>query len=109
MSCGIPCVATDCGDAADILGPTGLVVPPSDPEALAAAWENLLSLGPDARRALGANARDRIIASYDLAAVIARYDALYSGFLAPHRDEHYANGHARSAGLGVGWTRQRGP
>ena len=109
MSCGIPCVATDCGDAADILGPTGLVVPPSDPEALAAAWENLLSLGPDARRALGANARDRIIASYDLAAVIARYDALYSGFLAPHRDEHYANGHARSAGLGVGWTRQRRP
>jgi glycosyltransferase involved in cell wall biosynthesis len=109
MSCGIPCVATASGDVADILGPTGVVVPPRDPEALAAAWDGLISLGPDARRSLGAKARDRIIASYDLPAIIARYDALYSGFPAPHRDEHYANGHARSAGLGVGWTRQRRP
>jgi glycosyltransferase involved in cell wall biosynthesis len=106
MSCGIPCVATDCGDAADILGPTGLVVPPRNPEALAAAWERLISLGPDARRALGEKARDRVIAYYDLSAIIARYDALYSGFLARQNDEHRANGHSRDSGLGVGWTRQ---
>ena len=98
MSCGIPCVATDCGDAADILGPTGVVVPPRDPEALAAAWDGLISLGPDARRSFGAKARDRVIASYDLPAIIACYDALYSGFLAQHRNEHYAKGHSGSAG-----------
>jgi glycosyltransferase involved in cell wall biosynthesis len=83
MSCGVPCVATDCGDAADILGPTGIVVPPRDPEALAAAWSRLISLGSESRRALGAEARDRIIGYYDLSAVVDRYDALYSGFLAP--------------------------
>ena len=87
MSCGLPCVAAECGDADDILGPTGIVVPPRDPGALAAAWERLIPLGPDPRRALGAKARDRIIEFYDLRSIVDRYDALYSGFLAQHRDE----------------------
>jgi glycosyltransferase involved in cell wall biosynthesis len=90
MSCGVPYVATDCGDAKDILGPTGIVVPPRNPEALAAAWERLISLGPDARRALGTQARDRIMRFYDLRAIIDRYDALYSGFVAQHSDERRA-------------------
>jgi glycosyltransferase involved in cell wall biosynthesis len=85
MSCGLPCIATDCGDAADIIGPTGLVVPPRDPEALSAAWNRLMSLGPDARRTLGAEARNRIVGSYDLRTIVSRYDALYSGFVAPQR------------------------
>jgi len=109
MSCAVPCVATDCGDAADIIGPTGLVVPPRDPEALAAAWEGLISLGPDARRALGAKARERVIASYNLPDIVGRYDALYSGFPAQHADEQQTDGQPRDAGLGVGWTRQYGP
>jgi glycosyltransferase involved in cell wall biosynthesis len=87
MSCGLPCVATDCGDAADILGPTGIVVPARDPEALAAAWNQLISLGPDPRRALGAQARDRIVELFSLPAIVGRYDALYTGFLTQHRDE----------------------
>jgi glycosyltransferase involved in cell wall biosynthesis len=90
MSCGAPCVATDCGDAADILGPTGIAVPPRDPEALAAAWERVISLGPEARQALGAKARDRVIASYDLRAIVQRYDALYSGFLAERRPSRWS-------------------
>ena len=77
MSCGVPCVATDSGDSADILGPTGLVVPPRNPPALAAAWERLAALGPDERRRLGAEARERIVRHYDLAAVIGCYEALY--------------------------------
>lgn len=78
MSCGVPCVATDCGDAAELLGPNGVVVPPRDPQALAAAWDRLFALGPRGRQTLGWEARKRIVALYDLGSITSRYDALYT-------------------------------
>ena len=77
MACGVPCVATNIGDSALIIGDTGLVVPPRDPEALAAALQKLTALTPDERLALGARARDRILRDYDLGAIVGRYEALY--------------------------------
>jgi glycosyltransferase involved in cell wall biosynthesis len=77
MSCGVPCVATDSGDTAEILGGTGLVVPVRDPTALAAAWERLAALGSEGRRLLGVEARKRVVREYDLATIIGRYEALY--------------------------------
>ena len=55
MSCEVVCAATDVGDAAELIGPTGAVVPPRDPEALAVAWQGLVDLGPKA----AASARGR--------------------------------------------------
>ena len=82
MASGRPCVATDSGDAAELLGRTGIVVPPRDPQALAAAWRKLIDAGAEGRRLLGDQARERIARDYCLEAAVARYEALYSDIVA---------------------------
>jgi len=77
MACGVPCVATDVGDTREIIGDTGEVVAPGDPEALCAAWLRLARLADGDRRALGERARRRIVERYGLPAVTARYAELY--------------------------------
>jgi glycosyltransferase involved in cell wall biosynthesis len=77
MACGVPCVATDCGDSRAVIGPTGRVVPPRDPAALANATLDLLALAPAARAALGEAAARRIRERYDLRSMTRRYSELY--------------------------------
>jgi len=78
MACGVPCVATDVGDSARVIGDAGRVVPPRDPAALAEAWRALLALGVQARRQLGAAARARIADQYSLGECVRRHAALYA-------------------------------
>ncbi len=77
MACGVPCVVTDVGDSANIVGETGFVVPPRDPQALAKAWMNLLQISFDDRCRLGEKARNRIIDNFSLEKVIPMYEELY--------------------------------
>jgi len=67
MSCGVPCVSTDVGDAAQIIGDTGRVVPAQAPQEFADAVLELLNLPEDNRRQLGATARQRVIDNFELA------------------------------------------
>lgn len=71
MSCAVPCVVTDVGESAHIVGATGVVVPPQDPSALARAWANLLAKDTAERTALGAAARARIERHFSIPQMIA--------------------------------------
>jgi glycosyltransferase involved in cell wall biosynthesis len=73
MSCGVPCVGTAVGDVAELIGDAGIVVAPSDPDAMAAAVGRLLSLPDVTRVALGARARQRIVEAFSIEQVARRY------------------------------------
>jgi len=78
MACGAPCVVTDVGDCALIVGETGTVVAPGDPEALAEAWRNLIEAGPRVRHRLGIAARRRVQQHFALPVIVERYQTIYS-------------------------------
>ncbi|NWK98779.1 glycosyl transferase family 1 [Sphingobium lactosutens] len=78
MACGVPCVATDVGDSAWVMGEGGRSVPPRDADAMAAALAGLADLGDDARRAMGAAGRSRAVAHFDINDIAVRYRRLYA-------------------------------
>lgn len=77
MASGVPCVATDVGDSADIIGETGRLSPPRQPNALAGAMLELLALPSEERIRLGRAARARIEARYALPAIVSQYADVY--------------------------------
>ncbi len=77
MACGVPVVATEVGDAALIVGPTGRTAAPNDVAALTGAMEALVGLPTVERQALGAAARRRVSETWALPLVLERYAALF--------------------------------
>ena len=77
MSCGVPCVVTEVGDSSWIVGNTGKVVPPKNPQALANAWKELIELSLQSRENLVKAARQRIIEHFSLNIIVEQYEKLY--------------------------------
>jgi len=77
MACGVPCVATDVGESANIIGDTGRVVPPSDSEALAEAILELINMPVEDLFEMGMAARNRIVELFSLDRVVSQYQDLY--------------------------------
>jgi glycosyltransferase involved in cell wall biosynthesis len=77
MACGVPCVTTDVGDSADIVGDTGIVVPPSDSGALAEGLLAMLAKDAPERERLGRAARERVAKHYTLPRIVERYAQMY--------------------------------
>jgi len=81
MACGLPCVATDVGDNGEVIGDTGLVVPPRNASALARAWRELGQASDDRRASLGEAARARVVERYSLPAIVRAYEEAYLSML----------------------------
>ena len=77
MACGVPCVATNLGDARLIIGSTGRIGEPRDAQALGAAWAERVRQTEGARRQLGAAARARVCREFGLDRVAARFHELH--------------------------------
>lgn len=81
MACGLPAIATNVGDAMPIIGDTGVVVPPEDPHALAAAIRTLASESPTHKAERSAQARARIVENFSLGRAIKRFDDIYNDLM----------------------------
>jgi glycosyltransferase involved in cell wall biosynthesis len=83
MSCGVPCVVSDVGDAALIVGDTGEIVAPGDVEGFSRALQQLAGTVVVKRQRLAERARDRIQSHFNLAQMLAKYDQLYRRLINP--------------------------
>ncbi len=82
MAVGLPVVATAVDGTPELVvdGETGLLVPPRDPAAFAAALTKLLA-DPDLRRRLGQAGRQRVDSGFSDVAMAAATDRLYRQLL----------------------------
>ncbi|MFD9434555.1 DUF3492 domain-containing protein [Streptomyces sp. NPDC060002] len=76
MFCGRATVSTDVGAVVEVIGGTGLVVPPRNPRALAEACVALLR-DPDRRARLGAAARARALELFTVEQNITAFHGIY--------------------------------
>ena len=81
MAVGVPCVATDVGYTQALVGDAGLLVPPRQPEALAASLEENIHKDPPQRYALSESGKKRIVENYSMNRVVNQYTELYSGLM----------------------------
>ncbi len=86
MACGTPVVASAAGALPEVLraGRGGVLVPKGDSDALAQAIASLLEQ-PEARRRLGADGRDGIVAAYSWDRIAVRTASVYREVLAERR------------------------
>jgi glycosyltransferase involved in cell wall biosynthesis len=78
MSCGVPCVATDVGDASLILGETGAIVAVGDMVQLADEVCRVLLASDTQKLCLAEAARLRIVENFGLPVMVERYESLLS-------------------------------
>lgn len=81
MACGRHCVVTDVGDSSFLVGDTGVVVPPNDPEALAQGLRQALSVG----RSSNERGRQRILEHFTVSHLADQTEEVLLKFSSDHR------------------------
>jgi glycosyltransferase involved in cell wall biosynthesis len=79
----LPVVATDVGGTGEVVadGRSGLLVPPKDPAALAAAMRRLMAMTADERAAMGRAGRAHVESQFALERVLDTWEAIYAELL----------------------------
>ena len=78
MSVGRPVISTDVGDASVIVGAAGIIIRPGDPQALAAAMEQMVRLTATEYADLSHAAYNRIAENYSVKSATENYRLLVS-------------------------------
>ena len=83
LAVGTPVVCTDVGGAREVVehGRSGFVVPPQDPEALAAAMSALMVCSDAQRQQLGAIGRRHVEEHFALDSILTRWSGLFEELL----------------------------
>jgi len=76
MACGTPCLSTDVGDAAEIIGNTGWVVEPESPEAMAEGLQQA-SLALKDQGLPSKACRDRIAQKFSITSMIRAFHSVW--------------------------------
>jgi glycosyltransferase involved in cell wall biosynthesis len=95
MASAVPCVVTDVSDMREIVGDTGRVCRPDDPQMIAEAILELVNMEPAKRLELGQSARARISAKFSLQEIVSQYESIYDELVAGNRIPRQANTHGR--------------
>lgn len=82
MAMGLPCVSTDVGDVAVLMADAGVIVPKSNPDALAQGVASLLTLGAVGRKQLGLKGKARIHAKFSMEDIRKRIEGIYKEVIA---------------------------
>lgn len=77
MATGIPCVATDIGDSALVIGETGWIIPPNNVELLANCINVALSESTSAYNSRSIASQKIISENYNIAKVVDNYNNVY--------------------------------
>lgn len=77
MACGVPCVVTDVGDSAYIVGDAGAAVAVGDMHGLAEKMAALLGMDAQAYARLSIAARIRIREHFEIGKVVGQYEEMY--------------------------------
>lgn len=82
-ACGLPSAVTDIPGNSDIIthGLTGVLVPPANPDALAAGMNRLMEMEPGERAEMGRQARQTVVERFSLDHVMDQWISLYNGLL----------------------------
>jgi len=78
MACGIPCVATTVGDSSIIVGDTGIIVPPRNPDALSNAMGLMIKKIENDRQAVKTSVINRITNKFPNKEMVAQTLSIFN-------------------------------